>query len=71
MARRRSGSGTDRPLARSIQTIFAAPSAMRLPAGDAMLLLDEICYNRLCRPIMRSYSYYTNFFDFAILRKML
>ncbi len=46
-------------------------SAMRLPAGDAMLLLDEICYNRLCRPIMRSYSYYTNFFDFAILRKML
>ncbi len=46
-------------------------TAMRLPAGDAMLLLDEICYNRLCRPIMRSYSYYTNFFDFAILRKML
>lgn len=46
-------------------------AAMRLPAGEAMLLLDEVCYNRLCRPIMRSFSYYTNFFDFSILRKML
>jgi GntR family transcriptional regulator len=46
-------------------------AAMRLAPGEAMLLLDEVCYNRLCKPIMRSYSYYTNFFDFSILRKML
>jgi GntR family transcriptional regulator len=46
-------------------------SAMHLAPGDAMLLLDETCYNRLCKPIMRSFSYYTNFFDFSILRKML
>lgn len=46
-------------------------SAMRLAPGEAMLLLDEICYNRLCRPVMRSLSYYTNFFDFSILRKLL
>ena len=39
--------------------------------GEAMLLLDEICYNRLCHPVMRSLSYYTNFFDFSILRKLL
>lgn len=46
-------------------------SSMRLAPGEAMLLLDEICYNRLCRPVMRSLSYYTNFFDFSILRKLL
>lgn len=39
---------------------------MRLAPGEAMLLLDEICYNRLCHPVMRSLSYYTNFFDFSI-----
>lgn len=49
----------------------AIRAAMRLAPGEAMLLLDEVCYNRLCRPIMRSFSYYTDFFDFAILRKML
>lgn len=46
-------------------------AAMRLAQGEAMLLLDEVCYNRLCRPVMRSLSYYTNFFDFSILRKLL
>ena len=49
----------------------AIRSALRLGPGEALLLLDEVCYNRLCRPIMRSFSYYTNFFDFSILRKML
>ena len=49
----------------------AIRSAMRLAPGEAMLLLDEICFNRLCRPVMRSLSYYTNFFDFSILRKLL
>ena len=43
----------------------------RLAPGEAMLLLDEVCFNRLCRPVMRSLSYYTNFFDFSILRKLL
>ena len=51
-----------------IDTIRAA---MRLAPGEAMLLLDEVCFNRLCRPVMRSLSYYTNFFDFSILRKLL
>ena len=46
-------------------------SAMQIAPGEAMLLLDEVCYNRLCRPVMRSFSYYTDFFDFSILRKML
>lgn len=46
-------------------------AAMRLAPGEAMLLLDEVCYNRLCKPVIRSLSYYTNFFDFSILRKLL
>ena len=46
-------------------------AAMRLAPGEAMLLLDEVCFNRLCRPVMRSLSYYTNFFDFSIVRKLL
>ena len=49
----------------------AIRSAMRLAPGEAMLLLDEVCFNRLCKPVMRSLSYYTNFFDFSILRKLL
>ena len=49
----------------------AIRAAMRLAPGEAMLLLDEICFNRLCHPVMRSLSYYTNFFDFSILRKLL
>ena len=50
---------------------YADIVAMRLAPGEAMLLLDEVCFNRLCRPVMRSLSYYTNFFDFSILRKLL
>ena len=49
----------------------AIRSAMRLAPGEAMLLLDEVCFNRLCKPVMHSLSYYTNFFDFSILRKLL
>ena len=29
----------------------AIRSAMRLAPGEAMLLLDEVCFNRLCRPV--------------------
>ena len=49
----------------------AIRAAMRLAPGEAMLLLDEVCYTRLCRPVLRAFSYYTNFFDFSILRKLL
>ena len=44
---------------------------MRLAPGEAMLQLDEKSYNRLCHPVMRSLSYYTNIFDLSILRKLL
>ena len=49
----------------------AIRTAMRLGPEEAMLLLDEVCYTRLCRPVLRALSYYTNFFDFSILRKLI
>ena len=49
----------------------AIRAAMRLAPGEAMMLLDEVCYTRLCRPVLRALSYCTNFFDFSILRKLL
>lgn len=44
---------------------------LRLHEGQALLMLDETCYSRLCRPILRCYTYYTNFFDFAMVRKLM
>lgn len=37
--------------------------------GEALLMLDEVGYCKLSRPVMRSYEFYTNFFDFTMLRK--
>lgn len=42
-----------------------------LAADKALLELDEVCYTRLCAPAMHSYTYYTDFFDFAMVRKLL
>ena len=43
----------------------------KLAAGpdSALLRLDEIGYCKLSRPVMRSFEYYTDFFDFTMLRK--
>lgn len=42
---------------------------MHLASNEALMLLDEVSYTRLCKPVIRSLTYYTNFFDFTILRK--
>jgi GntR family transcriptional regulator len=44
---------------------------LNVPVEKALLQLDEICYSRLCVPVMHCYTYYTDYFDFAILRKLL
>ena len=44
---------------------------LELNASQAVLLLDEVSHSRLCQPVLRSLSYYTDFFDFSILRKKL
>ncbi|MEF9968908.1 MAG: GntR family transcriptional regulator [Ruthenibacterium sp.] len=45
----------------------------RLSVGEkeALLLMDEVSYNDLCVPILCSQSYYTDFFEFSLLRKSL
>ena len=57
------------------QQVSSTVAHIKASCGDdaieAMLLLDEVCYTRLCRPVLRAFSYYTNFFDFSILRKLL
>lgn len=42
-----------------------------LGRDEALLQLDEVCYDRLCRPVLRCQTYYTDFFDFAIVRKLM
>lgn len=37
--------------------------------GEALLLMDEVGYYRLSSPILHSYGYYTNYFNFTLLRK--
>ena len=57
-----------------VDAVVGDPSIRRLLSvgqDKALLLLDEICYSRLCSPVMHCYTYYTDFFDFQIVRKLL
>ena len=50
----------------------ATPAIRRLlqvPDGGALLMLDEVGFCRLSRPVLRSLEFYTDFFDFTMLRK--
>ena len=42
---------------------------LQVPSHEALLLMEEQSFCRLAKPVMYSLSYYTNFFDFTILRK--
>ena len=44
---------------------------LALRPEQALLQLEEICYSRLCKPVLCCQTYYTNFFDFAMVRKLL
>lgn len=44
---------------------------LRQKANQPLLMLDETFYSRLCRPILRCHTYYTDFFDFSIVRKLI
>ncbi|MGN0974970.1 MAG: GntR family transcriptional regulator [Gemmiger sp.] len=57
-----------------VSAVVGDPAVRRLlglTPDKALLMLDETCYSRLCRPVMRCFTYYTDFFDFAMLRKLL
>lgn len=42
---------------------------LKLTPDEALLLMEEVSYTKLCRPVMTSLTYYTSFFDFSVLRK--
>lgn len=42
-----------------------------LQERQALLMLDEVFYTRLCHPVLHCNTYYTDFFDFSIVRKMM
>lgn len=42
---------------------------LKIQPEEALLLMDEVGYYKLSIPILHSYGYYTNFFDFSLLRK--
>ena len=45
--------------------------ALALQHDQALLELSETCYSRLCRPVLRCRTFYTDFFDFALVRKLV
>ena len=45
--------------------------ALALQRDQALLELSETCYSRLCRPVLRCRTFYTDFFDFALVRKLV
>lgn len=42
---------------------------LSLPEHEALLLLEETGFSKLTKPVIYSLTYYTNFFDFTLLRK--
>lgn len=42
---------------------------LEVPEGEALLFMDGVGYYKLSYPIIQTYGYYTNFFDFTMLRK--
>lgn len=44
-------------------------SNLKVNNDEALLLMEEVSYTKLCKPVMRSFSYYTSFFNFSLLRK--
>ena len=49
----------------------AVRHALALQRDQALLELSETCYSRLCRPVLRCRTFYTDFFDFALVRKLV
>ena len=47
----------------------AARRMLSIQPHEALLLLEEVSYTKLAKPVMYSLSYYTAFFHFALLRK--
>lgn len=38
---------------------------------QALLELEEVCYTSTCKPVLHCHTYYTDFLDFSIVRKLM
>ena len=56
---------------RAVTGEAAVRRLLQLPPDKALLELDEVCYSRLCRPVVHSRTLYTDYFDFALVRKLV
>ena len=56
---------------RAVPGAAAERRLLRLGPDKALLELQETCYSRLCRPVVRSRTLYTEYFDFALVRKLV
>ena len=58
----------------TLHAVQGAPGIRRqlgLRPEQALLQLDEICYSRTCKPVLCCQTCYTDFFDFAMVRKLI
>ena len=58
----------------TLHAVQGTPSIRRqlgLRPEQALLQLDEICYSRTCKPVLCCQTCYTDFFDFAMVRKLV
>lgn len=61
----------DSSISRVSAIVGPADVRARLDAaeGEALMMMDEVGYYKLHRPILHSLGFYTSFFDFALLRR--
>ena len=58
----------------TLHAVQGTPSIRRqlgLKPEQALLQLDEIFYSRTCKPVLCCQTCYTDFFDFAMVRKLV
>lgn len=65
------GIAVDSSLARLGAVVGPGPvrRALGLAEGEALMLVDEVGYFKLGRPVLHSSGFYTSYFDFTLLRK--
>ena len=57
-----------------LHAVTGTPAIRRqlgLRPDQALMQLEETCYSRLCQPVLCCQTCYTDFFNFAIVRKLL
>ena len=58
----------------TLHAVMGTPGIRRqlgVRPDQALLQLDEICYSRTCKPVLCCQTCYPDFFDFAMVRKLV